>query len=63
MDEPQANTDLQDSPRPGLGGSHHLSPYSIFLCLVMGPTPKCHFDPGLPNWNPKIPKIGTPTTL
>jgi hypothetical protein len=29
----------------------------------MGPTPKCHFDPGLPNWNPKIPKIRTPTTL
>jgi hypothetical protein len=25
------NTDTQDSPRPGLGGSHHLPPYSI-LC-------------------------------
>jgi len=24
------NTDTQDSPRPGLGGSHHLPPYSIF---------------------------------
>jgi hypothetical protein len=23
------NTDTQDSPRPGLGGSHHLPPYSI----------------------------------
>ncbi len=22
--------DTQDSPRPGLGGSHHLPPYSIF---------------------------------
>ncbi len=26
-----SNTDTQDSPRPGLGGSHHLPPYSI-LC-------------------------------
>jgi hypothetical protein len=26
------NTDTQDSPRPGLGGSHHLPPYSI-LCI------------------------------
>jgi hypothetical protein len=25
------NTDTQDSPRPGLGGSHHFPPYSI-LC-------------------------------
>jgi hypothetical protein len=25
------NTDTQDSPQPGLGGSHHLPPYSI-LC-------------------------------
>jgi len=25
------NTDTQDSPRPGLGGSHHLPPYNI-LC-------------------------------
>ncbi len=31
MDSPQANTDSQDSPRLGLGGSHHLPPYSI-LC-------------------------------
>jgi hypothetical protein len=23
------NTNTQDSPRPGLGGSHHLPPYSI----------------------------------
>ncbi len=30
-DEPWANTDSQDSPWPGLGGSHHLPSYSI-LC-------------------------------
>jgi hypothetical protein len=28
-DEPWANTDSQDSPRPGLGGNYHLPPYSI----------------------------------
>ncbi len=27
------NTDSLDSPRPGLGGSHHLTPYSI-LCIT-----------------------------
>jgi hypothetical protein len=31
MDEPQANTDSQDSPWPKLGGNHHLPLYSI-LC-------------------------------
>jgi len=25
-----SNSDSQDSPRPGLGGSHHLPPYIIF---------------------------------
>jgi hypothetical protein len=29
--EPGTNTNLQDSPRPKLGGSHHLPPY-IILC-------------------------------
>jgi len=29
MGEPWANMDSQDSPWPGLGGSHHLPPYSI----------------------------------
>jgi hypothetical protein len=31
-EEPWANTNLQDLPQPRLGGSHHLSPYSI-LCV------------------------------
>jgi len=31
MDEPRANTNSQDSPWLGLGGSHHLPPYIIFL--------------------------------
>jgi len=34
--EPQANTDLQDSPWPRLGGSHHLPPYSILCARPWG---------------------------
>jgi hypothetical protein len=29
MDKPRANIDSQNSPRPKLGGNHHLPPYSI----------------------------------
>jgi hypothetical protein len=31
------NTDAQDSPRPELGGSHHLPPYSILWTSPRGP--------------------------
>ncbi len=31
--------------------------------MARGPTPKCHFLPGLPSWSPEIPKIKTPTNL
>jgi hypothetical protein len=33
------NLDTQDSPRPGLGGSHHLPPYSILCAFPRGPHP------------------------
>jgi hypothetical protein len=33
------NSDTQDSPWPGLGGSHHLPPYSIFCSSPWGPHP------------------------
>jgi hypothetical protein len=32
-------TDTQDSPRPGLGGSHHLPPHSILCTSPRGPHP------------------------
>jgi hypothetical protein len=32
-DKPRATLDSLDSPWPGLGGSHHLPPYSI-LCVT-----------------------------
>ncbi len=48
--------DSLDSPRPGLGGSHHLPPYSIFCPSEA--TSKWLFFPGLPSWSPEIvPKL------
>jgi hypothetical protein len=35
-DEPQANTNSQDSPWLELGGSHHLPPYSILCAWPWG---------------------------
>jgi hypothetical protein len=42
------NTDTQDSPRPGLGGSHHLPPYSILCTSARGPHPNGFSFSGLP---------------
>ncbi len=58
QDEPQANLDSQDSPRPELGGSHHLT-----LCLSTKPTSKWLFVPGLPSGSLEIAKIRTLATL
>jgi hypothetical protein len=63
VDEPHVNTDLQDSPRPKLVGSHHLLPHSIIFCLATRRAPKCHFVSRLPSWSPKFSQLGTPTTL
>jgi hypothetical protein len=49
----------QDSPRPELGGSHHLPSYSI-LCVC--PQDQHPFVPGLPSGSPKILTSRTPTT-
>jgi hypothetical protein len=38
------NTDTQDSPRPGLGGSHHLPPYSILCDFPWSPHPNGYFS-------------------
>jgi hypothetical protein len=42
------NTDTQDSPRPGLGGSHHLPPYSILCDSPRDPHPNGFSLPRLP---------------
>jgi len=48
------NTDTQDSPRPGLGGSHHLPPYSILYTSPPGPHPNGFSFPGLLNGSLEI---------
>jgi hypothetical protein len=47
---------------PDLGETTTFPLYSIFW-LVTGLASKWHFVPGLPSASPKIPKVGTPTTL
>ncbi len=64
--EPWANMDSQNSPRPGLRGSHHLPPYNIPCARPRGLNPNVILtrDSQLGSLEiPKIPKIGTPTTL
>ncbi len=47
------NRDTQDSSRPGLGGSHHLPPYSILCDPPRDPHPNGFSLPGLPGlWSP-----------
>jgi hypothetical protein len=48
------NTDTQDSPRPGLGGSHHLPLYNILWASSRGPHPNDFSLPGLPRGSPEI---------
>jgi hypothetical protein len=55
-----ANSDSQDSPRLGLGGSHHLPPYSILCASPQGPHPN-----GFLSWDSqmgvsKLPRSGLP---
>ncbi len=51
-----SNSDSQDSPRPGLGGSHHLPPCSILCASPQGP-------PLNGILSPEIAKVGTHVTL
>ncbi len=39
------------------------SPLQYTLCLVTGPTPKCHFVSGFPSGSPEILNVGTFMTL
>ncbi len=58
QDEPQANSDSQDSPRPGLGGNHHLPPYNI-LCAQ----PQQQHPNVILSCDSQIPIVGTPVIL
>jgi hypothetical protein len=62
------NTDTQDSPRPGLGGSHHLPPYSIFCSSPRRLHPNGYFSrdsrAGIPKSRQMgLPQLWSPITL
>ncbi len=52
------NMDTQDSPRPGLGGSHHLPPYSILCDSPQSPHPNGYFSRDSRVGVPKSRKMG-----
>jgi hypothetical protein len=54
------NTDTQDSPRPGLGGSHHLPPYSILCSSRRRWHPNGHFSRDSRVGVPKFSRVGVP---
>jgi hypothetical protein len=54
------NTDTQDSPRPGLGGSHHLPPYSILCSSPQRLHPNGYFSRDSRVGVPKSRQMGLP---
>jgi len=50
------NTDTQDSPRPGLGGSHHLPPYNILCDALRRLHPNGSFSRDSRDSRPGVPK-------
>jgi len=54
------NTDTQDSPRPGLGGSHHLPPYNILCDSPRSPHPNGYFSRDSRVGVPKSRQMGLP---
>jgi hypothetical protein len=54
------NSDSQDSPRPRLGGSHHLPPYNILCASPQGPHPNGILSRDSQMGVPKLPKLRLP---
>jgi hypothetical protein len=54
------NTDTQNSPRPGLGGSHHLPPYNILCASPQGPHPNGFLSRDSQVRVPKLQQLGLP---
>jgi hypothetical protein len=54
------NTDTQDSSRPGLGGSHHLPPYSILCSSPRRLHPNGYFSRDSRVGVPKSRQMGLP---
>jgi hypothetical protein len=63
MDEPRANTDLQNSPRLVLGGSHHLPPYNIFCAWPRNQHPNVILSRDSQVRSLEVLEIGTLATL
>jgi len=55
--------DTLDSPRPELGGSHHLPPYSILCGWPQSLHPNGFSFLELPSGSPEIAPVGTLATL
>jgi len=55
-----SNTDTQDSPWPGLGGSHHLPFYNILCTSPQGPHPNGFLSQDSQVGVLKSPKLGLP---
>jgi hypothetical protein len=55
-----SNTDTQDSPRPRLGGSHHLPPYSILCSSPPRLHPNGYFSRDSRMGVPKLRQMGLP---
>jgi hypothetical protein len=62
LGQPRATLDSQDSPRPDLGGSHHLPPYNIICASARHLHPNGLFIPGLPRRSPETVPVWTPAT-
>ncbi len=55
-----SNSYSQDSPRPRLGGSHHLAPYSMLCAFPWGPHPNGILSRDSQVGVFKLPKLGLP---
>ncbi len=58
LERTTGNSDSQDSPRPELGGSHHLPPYSILCASPRGPHPNGILSRDSQVEVPKFPNLG-----
>jgi len=59
-DKPRATLDSFDSPRPGLGGSHHLPPYNILCVALPHPYPNGSFSRDSQSGVSKLSRFGLP---
>ncbi len=59
-DKPRATSDSLYSPQPRLGGSHHLSPYSILYVTLWEPHLNGTFSQDSQGEVPKLSRVGLP---